>query len=43
MQLKPHFVPSQVGVLFAGTGHAVHAMVPQFAVSLFDTQVLPQE
>jgi hypothetical protein len=42
LQLKPHFVPSQVAVLFAGTGHAVHELVPQFAVSPFDTQVPPQ-
>jgi hypothetical protein len=42
LQLKPHFVLSQVGVLFAGTGHAVHELVPQFAVSPFDTQVPPQ-
>jgi len=42
LQLKPHLVPSQVEVLLAGTGHAVHELGPQLAVSPSDTQVPPQ-
>ena len=35
MQVKPHAVPSQVATLFAGTGHALHDVVPQLATEVF--------
>jgi hypothetical protein len=40
-QVKPHAVPSQVGVPFAGIGHAVHD-VPQVLGLAFGWQIPPQ-
>ena len=34
-------MPSQVGVLFAGCGHATHDVVPQLATLVFSTHVVP--
>ena len=41
MQVKPQAVPLQVAVLLAGCAHAVHDVVPQLAVLLFDTHAAP--
>jgi hypothetical protein len=38
LHVDPQEVPSQVAVLLAGTGHAVHDE-PQVAVLVFDEQV----
>jgi hypothetical protein len=39
MHFAPHAVPSHVELPFVGTGHAVHALVPQEPVDTFDKQV----
>ena len=41
VQVKPHDVPSQVAVPFAGAVHGVVHVVPQVATAEFDAQVLP--
>lgn len=38
-QVNPHWVPLQVAVALGGAGHAVHEVVPQLAVLVFDEQV----
>jgi hypothetical protein len=42
LQVKSHFVPSQVGAPPAGAVHAVHEVVPHDAVLLFWLQTPPQ-
>jgi hypothetical protein len=42
VQLKPHDVPLQVGLALLGGEHAVHDVVPQLLVLLFDWQVPEQ-
>jgi len=39
--VKPQLAPSQVAVAPAGGVHAVHEVVPQLAVEVFDTQLPP--
>ena len=40
-QVKPHEVPSQVAVAFAGGVQAVHDVAPQLEVLPFETHALP--
>jgi hypothetical protein len=41
VQVKPHDVPSQVGVPFAGAVHGVVHVAPQVATAVFAAHVLP--
>jgi hypothetical protein len=41
VQVKPHDVPSQVGVPLAGAVHGVVHEAPQVATAVFSTQALP--
>lgn len=41
LQTDPQDIPSQVAVAFAGVGQAVHELVPQLEVLVFEAQLVP--
>jgi hypothetical protein len=42
VQVKPHWVPSQVAVPLSGTGHSVQDATPQELVAVLETQLPAQ-
>jgi hypothetical protein len=42
-QAMPQALPSQVGLPFAGSGHGVHEVLPQFCTLVLSTQALSHQ